>query len=235
MCLPFSKSLDPSLASVYFSTTDSLYFPCVHVIINFCLDCHLKAADIVFLLDSSSSEGVHHFREQLNFVKTFVKEFDIGPSNVQISVLSFSSRVRQNVYLNQYNNKADLLSAIDRIQYLNGSTNTADAITYALLHSFTPSAGDRAPVIDIMIIMTDGQSDDLIYTRDAADLAHRLGIRTFAIGIGDFTNRRELEYIASDPQHVFKVSTFEDLHQLQNELRNKTCEGKIKLWYQCRL
>lgn len=192
------------------------------------LDCNLKPADIVFLLDSSGSEGSRHFREQLNFVKTFVKEFDIGPSNVQISVVSFSTRVRENFDLKRYKNKADLLNAIDRIPYLSGSTHTSDAITFALQHSFTPTAGDRAPVTDVMFVVTDGQSQRPVSTQQAANLAHKAGIKTFAIGVGNSISKQELEHIASDPRHVFHVSTFEALHQLQSELRNQTCEGEIK-------
>jgi hypothetical protein len=192
------------------------------------LDCDLIPADIVFLLDSSESEGLRNFRKQLDFVKTFVRSFDIGPSNVQISVVSFSSTVKENFNLKQYNNKADLLNAIDRIPYMSEGTNTSYAITFALQHSFTPLAGDRAPVTDVMIVVTDGISADRIRTRQAADLAHKAGIKTFAIGVGGYVSKQELEYIASDLQHVFHVSTFEALHQLQNELKNKTCEGEIK-------
>ncbi|XP_062586510.1 cartilage matrix protein-like, partial [Saccostrea cucullata] len=189
------------------------------------LHCNLKPADIVFLLDSSGSEGVQHFREQLNFVKNFVKEFDIGPSNVQISVVSFATRIRENFNLKTYHTKADILNAIDRIPYMSGSTNTAEAITYAIQHSFTPIGGDRAPVSDVLFVVTDGLSISLSATSQAANLAHKAGIKTFAIGIGNLISIQELLNIASDSKHVFRVSTFDALHLLQNELRSKTCEA----------
>ncbi|XP_061170059.1 transmembrane matrix receptor MUP-4-like [Saccostrea echinata] len=189
------------------------------------LHCNLKPADIVFLLDSSGSEGARHFREQLNFVKNFVNEFDIGPSNVQISVVSFATRVRENFNLKRYHTKADLLNAIDKIPYMSGSTHTADAITYAIQHSFTPIAGDRAPVTDVMFVVTDGQSISPTATKQAANLVHKAGVKTFAIGVGNSISKQELLNIASDPQHVFHVSSFDALHLLQSELRNKTCEA----------
>ena len=162
----------------------------------------------------------------MNFVSTFAKEFDIGPSNVQISVVSYSTRVRENFNLKRYPNKADLINAIQRIPYLSGSTHTSEAINFVRQHSFTPGAGDRAPVTDVLFVVTDGQSISPTNTKHAADLAHQAGIKTFAIGVGSSISKQELQNIASDPQHVFHVSTFDALHQLQSELRNKTCEGK---------
>nr|XP_022328103.1 uncharacterized protein LOC111127294 isoform X1 [Crassostrea virginica] len=189
------------------------------------LNCSLKPADIVFLLDASGSEGSRHFNEQLNFVSTFAKEFDIGPSNVQISVVSYSTRVMENFNLKRYPNKADLINAIHRIPYLSGSTHTSEAINFVRQHSFTPGAGDRPPVTDVLFVVTDGQSISPTNTKHAADLAHQAGIKTFAIGVGSSISKQELQNIASDPQHVFHVSTFDALHQLQSELRNKTCEA----------
>ncbi|XP_062568781.1 uncharacterized protein LOC134230927 [Saccostrea cucullata] len=81
------------------------------------------------------------------------------------------------------------------------------------------------PVSDVLFVVTDGQSISLSATSQAANLAHKAGIKTFAIGIGNLISIRELLNIASDSKHVFHVSTFDALHLLQNELRNKTCEA----------
>lgn len=158
-------------------------------------------------------------------MKNFVKEFDIGRSNVQISVVSFATRVVENFNLQRYQSKNDLLNAIDRIPYMSGSTHTSEALTFARQHSFTLSAGDRAPVTDVLFVVTDGQSISPTKTKQAASLIHQAGIKTFAIGVGGSISKQELQNIASDPQHVFHVSSFDALHLLQSELRNKTCEG----------
>jgi len=41
-------------------------------------DCSHDKADIVFLLDSSYSEGEPNFRKQLDFVANFTQPYDIG-------------------------------------------------------------------------------------------------------------------------------------------------------------
>jgi len=45
--------------------------------------CGLKPADIVFVLDSSDSEGEENFQTQREFVYNFAAQFNIGKDNVQ--------------------------------------------------------------------------------------------------------------------------------------------------------
>ena len=160
--------------------------------------------------------GLQHFKEQLKLVSTFAQEIHIGPSNFQISVVSFSTRVTENFNLKWYPNKVDLINAIHRIPYLSGSTHTSEAINFALLHSFTPGAGDRPPVTDVLFVVTDGQSISPTNKKQAADLAHKAGIKTFAIGVGSSISKQELLNIASDSEHVFQAATFDTLHTLQS-------------------
>ncbi|KAH3828031.1 hypothetical protein DPMN_129980 [Dreissena polymorpha] len=46
---------------------------------------------------------------------------------------------------------------------------------------FIPSKGDRADAPDIMIVMTDGQSDDPVNTANQAKIAHNDNIRSVAV------------------------------------------------------
>ena len=47
--------------------------------------CGRAPADIVFVLDSSASEGLTNFQKQLDFVRDFTYQFQIGPQAVQVS------------------------------------------------------------------------------------------------------------------------------------------------------
>lgn len=191
----------------------------------------MPAVDVVFLLDSSASEGLNNFRIQLNFVKSFVELFDIGSSSsdMQVSVVTFSSNVEEQFNLKRYHSKDELLRAISRIPYTAGTTQTDKAISFAVHHSFTPEAGDRTQVPNVMIVMTDGQSVSPSQTKRAADLAHRAGIKCIAIGIGSGVALNEIQSIASDPEQVFRVSVFDVLFWIKNDLATKTCEGYYQL------
>lgn len=57
-------------------------------------ECPDKQADIVFLLDSSDSEGPENFEKQKQFVQNFVRRFVVGPNNVRFASITFSDQVR---------------------------------------------------------------------------------------------------------------------------------------------
>jgi len=73
-------------------------------------------ADIVFMLDSSTSEGRDNFRTELNFVKNITLAFQIDQNNVQIGIVTFSTSPTNQFHLNTYNQSTDVLNAIDNIQ-----------------------------------------------------------------------------------------------------------------------
>lgn len=189
--------------------------------------CGLVPADIHFLLDSSGSVGTSNFQKQKDFVARFAQSFDIGPNNVQIGVTSFATVTHQQFNMNKYHDKTSLLSAIHALPYQSGNTNTADALNYVTNNSFTHAAGDRDHVANILIVMTDGQSNNKQNTLHAAAYLHTKNIKVFAIGIGSGINHDELNHIASDAQHVFTVQNFGALSQLQAELKKTACESKL--------
>lgn len=85
----------------------------------FCREaCGQKPADIVFLLDASESELAEGFAKEIQFVYNFARRFHIGPQNVQFSSVTFSSVVRNDFFLNSYNNRHDVLNAIQKISYM---------------------------------------------------------------------------------------------------------------------
>ena len=48
--------------------------------------------------------------------------------SVRVGALIYSTEVEIQFHLNQYRRKSDVLAAVDRIPYIYGSTNTADAM-----------------------------------------------------------------------------------------------------------
>lgn len=64
-------------------------------------ECGDKPTDMVFIIDSSTSEGPVNFQKELDFMTDFVKEFDIGPSDVQVSLVTFSGTASSVFHLNE--------------------------------------------------------------------------------------------------------------------------------------
>jgi len=87
-----------------------------------------QRADIVFALDTSSSEGSANFQKQLDFMSSFVNDFPVAPDKVQFGLVTFSTTAQTEFDLNQYSNKQSLMNAIQRITYRPGNTATGEAL-----------------------------------------------------------------------------------------------------------
>lgn len=164
-------------------------------------------------------------------MKNTVKQFDIGPSNTQISVLSFSDHVYKEFKLNQYSTKNAVLSAISKIKFHTGTTNTHLALSQVTQDSFSSTNGGRQDAAEIVILLTDGQSTNPSQTLQEAAKLHNAGPEVIAIGVGDGPNTKELNQIATDSHHVFQVANFDALATLQTELEKTACRTNGKYVY----
>ncbi|XP_041351171.1 collagen alpha-4(VI) chain-like [Gigantopelta aegis] len=187
--------------------------------------CKSDPVDLVFLLDSSSSEGRRNFKTQLQFVRNFTRDFDIGPSAVQVGVVTFSTHVQNRVWLNSFRSKRALMDAIVRIPYHSGVTHTGEGLRFVRQVALSAAHGARPNAKKVVIVLTDGQSSPRAETRIEAALLHKTGARVITIGIGHGVNVPELKNIATGQQSVFQVSGFDALHTVESEIRTKTCQS----------
>ena len=191
-------------------------------------ECGQKPADILFVLDSSDSEGPDNFQTMLTFVRNFALQFPIGPQNVQFSVVTFSSDISPQFYFNTYQTRNQVIHAIRGTKYLGTGTNTSEALKFAREESFKPEHGARANASKIVIVITDGHSVDQASTSKEATLLHNIA-EVFAIGIGPDVDRRELQNIASGhgDSHIVQVNSFQLLHTIQKQLTDSACQGPV--------
>lgn len=185
----------------------------------------ISKADIVFLLDSSSSEGAVNFHRQLDFVSRVVNDFQIGAAKVQIGVVTFSDSPVKEFGLNQYGAKSSLLTAIQQIGYLQGTTHTESALKFAREEMFTAADGARDDAKHYVIILTDGVSSNTNETIAQANMLKQQGVEVIAVGIGSNVNKEEINAMASDLNHVFTVSNFSALRTIREDIKKAACEG----------
>ncbi|XP_076089636.1 matrilin-1-like, partial [Mytilus galloprovincialis] len=173
----------------------------------------LAKVDLVIILDSSTSVREENYDKMKHFTKDLLVNSDIDGGNVRVGAASFSMRGFINFQLKDYRTKNDVFNAIDKIQYIVGSTNTADAIRLMRVDMFTADNGDRPDVKNIAIIITDGVSNvNAETTILEAEKARDVGIHIYAIGIG-LSNLTELHGIASVPakDNSLDVQSFDEL------------------------
>uniref|UniRef100_A0AAQ4QE67 Vitrin n=1 Tax=Gasterosteus aculeatus aculeatus TaxID=481459 RepID=A0AAQ4QE67_GASAC len=180
----------------------------------------VNANDIAFVIDGSSSVGTGNFRTVLQFVANITREFEISDTDTRVGAVQYTYEQRLELGFGQYNNKAELLNAIKRINYWSGGTSTGAAITFAAEQLFSKSKPNKRK---IMIVITDGRSYDDV--RVPALAVHRQGVIAYSIGIA-WAAQDELEYIATDPDkdHSFFVDEFDNLYKFVPKIIHNICQ-----------
>nr|XP_034995173.1 collagen alpha-3(VI) chain isoform X4 [Zootoca vivipara] len=179
--------------------------------------------DVVFLIDGS--DGIRSiFPEVKSFVQGLVDTLDIGPDKVQVAVVQYSSRVQPEFLLNRYQDKADVIRAIQRLSAMGGpSLYTGAALNYLMSNIFTSQAGSRLSegVPQLLILLTAEKSSDDV-TRPAVDLKSR-GAVPFGIGIRN-ADAAELQTISFVPQFATLVPGVAQLGSLKQSLSRTVSE-----------
>ncbi|XP_073535930.1 collagen alpha-1(XIV) chain isoform X1 [Phyllobates terribilis] len=186
--------------------------------------CKSARADLVFLVDGSWSIGDDNFHKVIRFLYSTAGAMDeIGPDGTQVGIAQYSDDARTEFKLNSYKSKESLLAAINSISYKGGNTKTGRAIKHVREDIFTVESGMRKGVPRVLVVITDGRSQD-----EAIKIAHEMqleGFSIFAIGVAD-ADYAELVNIGSKPseRHVFFVDNFDAFKKIEDELITFVCE-----------
>ena len=128
-------------------------------------DCPL---DVVFVMDESGSVGENNYDEMKDFVSEIVGNLDIDSGNTQVGIVTFSDNVNTAIELDDYSTAASLQSAIAALNHAGGGTRTDRAFEYVRTTILTEAAGDRSDVPNVVIVLTDGQSNEPALTEVGA-------------------------------------------------------------------
>ncbi|XP_041844785.1 collagen alpha-1(XIV) chain [Melanotaenia boesemani] len=187
--------------------------------------CKEAKADLVFLVDGSWSIGDDNFMKITRFLYSTMGSLDlIGPDGTQVAIAQFSDDARTEFQLSSHGNKEALLEAIQRIKYKGGNTKTGRAINHVKESIFIPEAGARRGVPKVLVVLTDGRSQD-----DVNKVSKEMqmdGYIIFAIGFAD-ADYGELVNIASKPsdRHVFFVDDLDAVKKIEEQLITFVCEA----------
>ncbi|GAB1599319.1 uncharacterized protein LOC115210637 [Argonauta hians] len=187
--------------------------------------CVGKAANIMLLMDSSSSIWIVDYKKQLSFAQSLVDNFDIGPTDLQVRMgaITFSDRAHLEFSLDKYNDSTSLKRALGNIPYRSGQTNTAEALQLMKKEILPKLLIYTNPFM--AIIITDGRSRDSIATSMAARELRELGVHVYAIGVGGNCDITELKSMVNDKiKNVRLVDSYSALKGIAKSFGLKTCE-----------
>ncbi|XP_034384020.1 collagen alpha-1(XII) chain-like [Cyclopterus lumpus] len=181
-------------------------------------------ADVVFLVDGSWSVGRPNFKHIRNFISAAAGAFQIGADQTRVGVVQYSGDARTEFTLKRHLTRPELLRAVGSLPYKGGDTKTGDALDFILRNGFTEEAGARKDFPKVLLIVTDGKSEDPVES-----YAKRLrsgGVEIFVLGIQQ-ADEEEMKLMASTPHrgHVFNVANFNQIRNVQKELITQVCAG----------
>ncbi|XP_016340816.1 collagen alpha-1(XII) chain [Sinocyclocheilus anshuiensis] len=186
--------------------------------------CRGAKADLVFLIDGSWSIGDESFIKVRQFVFSMIGAFDVISRNgMQVSFVQYSDGAKTEFKLNTYHDKGMVLSALQMVKYRGGNTKTGAALKHIGENVFTSDNGMRRTVPKVLVVVTDGRSQDEV-KKSAAKLQHA-GYSVFVVGVAD-VDTAELRNIGSKPseRHVFIVDDFDAFTKIQDNLITFICE-----------
>nr|XP_020653718.1 collagen alpha-1(VII) chain [Pogona vitticeps] len=180
-------------------------------------------ADMVFLVDGSSSIGRANFRMVRSFMEGLVVPFVnvVGENGVRFGAVQYSDDPRTEFTFSKFSNGTEVMRAVRDMAYKGGNTRTGAGLRY-VADNFFGASQIRPNVPKICILITDGKSQDEV--EQAAMKLKNQGIKVFAVGIKN-ADRKELDRVASTPteDYSFYVTDFKILASLLPLVSRKVC------------
>ncbi|KAK6972677.1 matrilin-3 [Biomphalaria glabrata] len=176
--------------------------------------CH-NQMDLVFVIDGSNSLGPDNWEKAKFTVSNAVNGLSIGVNETRVGAVVYSKDVTVSIPL-----QTDVYmfkQKVNASDYPDESTATDLGIAAAV---DLLTSQRRTNVSTVMIIITDGESDDKLKTKQAAQYARSLGINIWAVGVGDAISENELYDLATNRQ--LQTSIHKDYVQLSEQLKNLT-------------
>ncbi|XP_037310495.2 collagen alpha-6(VI) chain-like [Pungitius pungitius] len=190
-------------------------------------DCNVaNVADIVFIVDDSGSIETSDFQLVRDFLRSVVSGFKVGPISVQVGIVTYSDESTAQVYLNDFDDKAEVLQFIKMLPHRGGGTKTGAALNFTLKEMFVEQKGSRIKqnVQQVAVVITDGESQDEV--GEAAASLRRAGVTVYAVGVGDY-DKTELVKMATQTSNVFEVESFEELKLTIRKLQKNLCNNLV--------
>ncbi|KAI2655063.1 Collagen alpha-6(VI) chain [Labeo rohita] len=207
----------------YVSNYDGLNALKSEIITDICSQeaCKSKVADIMFLIDGSSSIYTLDFKSMLTFITKVVNGTIIGKDSVHIGVVQFSDDPREQFPLNRYYSKGEVEKEINGITQLTGNTYTGKALSFISKY-FDKSMGGRPDVPQFLVVITDGEAHDAVAA--PAKAIRDKGVTIFSIGVGS-VNTTQLWEISGTRDKVYVERDFDALQSIDRNLQFKLCSA----------
>uniref|UniRef100_A0A8C6NS03 VWFA domain-containing protein n=1 Tax=Nothobranchius furzeri TaxID=105023 RepID=A0A8C6NS03_NOTFU len=204
------------------SNFDALKFISDDVIREICAPevCKDVPSDIIFLTESSERISEMDFKKTKEFMKSVISKSMIGPNEVHVGVMQFSTKHHLEFPLSNSYSKEEILRAIDDMKQMKLDTHTGKAIT-EVSNYFDESNGGRPSLRQNLVVITYSKAKDEV--RGPAEALRAKGVVIYSIGLMD-ANLSQLQQISGSSDTVFNQESTDALNELESVLALKFCD-----------
>jgi len=116
-------------------------------------------------MDESGSIGTSNFELMKSFLSRLVTRLDIDSGNTRVGLVTYYTDIGTGFNLTDHSALSSVRLAISSLSYGGGGTDTAIALRYVRTTMLTSAAGDRPNVPNVVVVLTDGQSQNITATK----------------------------------------------------------------------
>lgn len=111
------------------------------------------------MVDESGSIGSQNFKLVKEFLSRLVGRLAIDSGHTRVGLVKFATDVGAGFNLNTHSTTSAVQSAISSLTYSKGGTHTHKALEHVRTSMLTAAAGDRRNVSNVVVVLTDGDSN----------------------------------------------------------------------------
>ncbi|XP_032218274.2 uncharacterized protein LOC116601510 isoform X2 [Nematostella vectensis] len=186
----------------------------------------VQGVDIGFIVDSSESITDEAFINEKNAVRAISEQFLIQPGQSRAGVVLYSGNPKLSISFDQYQSNGDFKSAVSRLQHLQSHTRLDKALRFAAANLFN---NQRPGYPAVAIVMSDGrQTPGAESLSTAVQPLKELGVRVFAVGVGDRVVNDELKKLVQRDEDIYEVESFDKLIAEAKKFSKRACPAPIQ-------
>jgi len=121
--------------------------------------------DIIFAMDESGSITPSDFELMKSFLTRLITRLDIDSGNTRVGLVTYYDDIGSGFNLSDHTSLLSIQAAISSLIYGGGGTMTSIALRYVRTTMLTSAAGDRPNVPNVVVVLTDGQSQIITATK----------------------------------------------------------------------